>query len=591
VLLLFPAQAQLLSVLPLVFQHSTVRFWRRDIGTVKLVCKSWKAALADFPACFEYDVCLILPGDFTELTRFTEWLGQYGHLLSQLTLYVHSREEDNDDSDADDLNPFAGMSLCPAAEHVLVLALQLAAARLKPLCFQSFSYTGLSSTSLLPSLPAASLTMLDLSVQQSNAVTKAALATGLGCLTNLRSLKLNFRCPDDCPLSPTSFSSPPYGLAQLQTLNIACKADLLGEHLCLASLTSLTSLVIVSEKEVDLKCVPEQLQNMDVTVGLSCLLRIPQVTSLTCLNVKSPEGFKPGSQLPPALPLLKLHKTLLPGNPGQLFASVQRLEVEGGLRLPGASQWPVALRALGNLGGLDLGLSYEDPENAATTAAAWGQLPQLQRLVLGSPWSPVEIDSDDESDGDVPVSEAATARANAILVGLGAATSLTSLIVNVDLAGKPFGVQIGGLVKLRALSIIQPGRSSSDSEHMLQLRNLTQLTQLKLVQCTLGIATAAVVLSKLLSLKVLHLEIWSKLNDDAIPLVVQGLTALRKLAFTHKSPLLDGASISLLAQLSRLEVLSVFCCRWEKQPKGVEQLRELMPWCRVSSGKHPLLIM
>jgi hypothetical protein len=227
---------------------------------------------------------------------------------------------------------------------------------------------------------------------------------------------------------------------------------------------------------------------------------------------------------------------------------------------------------------LDLGLSYQDPENAATTAAAWGQLPQLQRLHLANDsWYP-GIDSDDESDYDIPVDEAPTARADTILAGLAAATSITSLHLDIDLAGQPFGVQIGGLVNLRALSITQPLRDSSDGEHILQLGNLTQLTQLKLAGCTLGVATAAVMLSKLPALKVLHLGRCPKPSDDAIPLVVQGLTALRKLTF-HSKGRLDGASISLLAKLSRLEDLVVWYRDGGEQ--GVQQLRELMPWCRV----------
>ena len=191
-------QVDVLPVLSFVAQHLMAP---RDICNSLQVCKSWKGRLAKSHSSLVVYLTPSSSDDMAQLAVFTSWMQQYGSLVQKLFL---EHEED--------------AAQVVVAETLLIQALQLAAAKGVTLQIQEVHKSGLYCSSFLSSLPVAPLTSLNLNhISSSKAATIRALASGLGCLTGLRSLSLSGVLPEGevLPAFPASSLS---GLQQLTNL-------------------------------------------------------------------------------------------------------------------------------------------------------------------------------------------------------------------------------------------------------------------------------------------------------------------------------------------------------------------------------------
>jgi hypothetical protein len=375
---------------------------------------------------------------------------------------------------------------------------------------------------MLSSLPARSLKSLKLDM----AITQLAAPSLPGIFqrfSNLQTLVLRVAGPGEVelPQMPAGFCTDTLsGLSNLKYLELEA---------CSCIFPSLGGL-------------PVSIETLRLRAyGAKCLLDIQHLTSLQTLHVEADEGIVEGSSLPQSLLTATFEDTPMPADGHSLLPALQGLQ--------------------------DLRLHYPDILSAAGGAAVWGSLPHLRTL---------QVQDDLEGEAD-------DVECQAVLEGMARATSLTSVVLclSSSRSGLPCGVHIAQLQNLQEL-VLKHARSSR--QDMLHLRELTQLTSLKLMYCSIDDATTAEVLGSLTGLKSLVL-VQSNLvqpqqlrivTDAIVPVIKYQLKGLRDLEL--HLPGVNEGSVGLLEGLTQLTKLKV----GGLSEHSVERLRQVLVGCKVT---------
>ena len=539
-------QANVLRVLPFVaqqLQHSS------DICNSLQVCKSWKACLAECTSSLNVSMQANSEEGLAQLAGFTFWLKQYGILLHSLTIGL-------------------GIAASPAqvavAESLIIQALQLAAAEGRPLLLQELRKSFLLSNSFLPSLTAASLISLSLYGLSPSAAMARALATGLGCLTGLRSLEMvgiwdasNLKTlPASCVSGLQQLTS----LTQLTMRGTVCLWEAGTEQhfpgqlkslmyrgcdtgsLDIRHLTCLQSLNFSSRKALSLQHLPQQLYSIKLDTPGECQLRLSHVTGLRSLTMEAGEGIDGSSSLPSSLTSLSLMDTPLPPfGVAHLLADVVIFKYSTGKAVPST-----VFAELGRAQALkDLSLSYRTVAAAAAVAAQWKQLSQLRSLVLMRLFRQDLEEGEEEED----VQEAMPL----IIQEAGLARSLTRLELTMSLGEYACGEHFAHLSNLQVLHLSSLSTSRGD---LLQLKALTQLADLSLCSVNVDDASLVRLLYSFTQLGKLCLAECEELSDAVVPVIAHQLKGLRELTLSLES--VDDESIPLLVELTQLSMLYVY---------------------------------
>ena len=490
--------------------------------------------------------------DLAQLAAFTSWLKEYGSLLHSLTV---------------GLRMAASPAQVAVAENLIIQALELAAAKGRPLLLQKLWKSFLLNSSCLPSLPAASLTSLSLHGLSPSPKTTRALATGLGCLTGLCTLDMIGifvpSNPETFPASCLSGLQQLTSLTQLTVHGLACVWEAgIEQHfpgqlkslmfrgydadsLDIRHLTCLQKLDFSSRKALTLQHLPQQLSNIDLHTHAECELRLSHVTGLRSLSLEAMGGIVGTSSLPSSLTSLSLADTPLPSfGVADLLANVLELKYSTGKPVPSAVFEDLGrARALKNLS-----LSYTTVAAAAAVAAQWKQLPQLRSLFLRR-MDPEDLDEGEQGEEEMDVLEAMPL----IVQEAGLARSLTRLELNMHDWDFACGEHLAHLSNLQVLELAS---LSTSREDLLQLKALTQLTDLSLCHVDVDDATLVRLLYSFTQLRKLRLEECEHLSDALVPVIAHQLKGLRELTLSLES--LNDESIPLLVELTQLSTLNVY---------------------------------
>ena len=558
-------QPDVLRVLPFVIQClvSPADFCR-SLQT----CKSWNDCLAECPPCLSVGFSLDEVHDLRTIAIFADWLQRYGNLVEALDI---SWCEDCDSDTIEDV--------MAVAEKLIADGLQLAAAKLRPLQLTCVQKERLDTLTFLPSLPAASLTSLVLSQLPADKLCTRALAGGLGRLSNLRKLTIKGGgWEEEANVFPASCLS---GLRQLSALTYL---ELVGylrpwgpgleEHLPaklqifhalsiqaltgdLRHLTSLSSLN-VSADQLSLTQLPPQLQQLSVSTSGECLLCLSNVAGLSSLSVHAPRGLASGSCLPLKLPALALEHTPLPVS--WLFGGVVTVSVASIPAQPSAL-W----KQLGSSSCLEeLSLQFDSLGSAAASAPAWGDLPSLKVLRIQShSWGA------HEQLGEEDAGYLAT-----IVSKLSCAQSLRCLSLTMYNSDMPCSLQVSKLTGLQSLNL---SHSRAGMEDLLQLANLSQLTELVLSRVNADDAVCAFLACSLTQLRCLIIA-GSPLSVVSLVIISNQLRNLRFLRLDLAAPITD-ASLPYMVQLTHLTTLMLTPCSLSSD--GLSRLRRGLMGCQL----------
>jgi Leucine-rich repeat (LRR) protein len=430
--------------------------------------------------------------------HFNKWMQRYGPLVQRLVVEAFSRDP----------------SLTVVADALMASGLAKAHKH-APLQLAGFTTDCLHTPDLLFSLPAASITYLEIGFRARRQDGLSVLWSGLlARFTNLCTLKISIDAD-----SGAAAGSIPNGFLSL-----------------LHSLTHLTHLKLDAGDYTwgSLQTLPQSLREADLTTTGDCLVDLAHLSCLTSLALNAPHGFATGSAFPNSLTHLDLQDTPLSRVPvlTKLLSHVQNLSLyylEEEL-----AELPAELGVLPSL--QTVKLTCMKYSAAAAGSAAWRSLAQLHGLSIQSVY-------DDEEDGD---------DVGQILTDLAAATSLTSLRLWLTATDRPCGVHLGHLRNLRYLDVTGIHRSRQD---MLHLRSLTQLTKLELADCILDDGVAFMLISNLTGLRSLVLQNNLHMTDAVLSAIVVHLRGLEVLEFVVETGL-TSASAVLLSELTELTALT-----------------------------------
>jgi hypothetical protein len=451
-----------------------------------------------------------------KLALFSSWLRKHAELVGSIAFTGVNMERASTE---------AGAAYCDAAEQLLALSLQEAAAaepaaRMRSaLQLHSCSITCVRSPALLLALPPSLCHQLLL---QHN----SSWSSGL-CLES------------------SSITAAVVRLSQLRSLTLHGDVG----NACLAAvgqLAHLTQLIVGTfygrgDSGCDLRLLPQQLQSMVATVssgfGSAAAVALGHVTALKDLDITF-QGCSaaPGSSLPTSLTALSawLEQEDETTNSGQ-YLGLTALQHLQRLQSCGLEQAEL-LKQLSTLAALtSVELNYVDAWSAQRAAPGWQHLSMLRSLV---------IDQDDDED----TAQLDGAQGAVLLQGLAAASSLTTLIIEGPIV--PGGLQLcehlTALARLQRLTIHNAGVASRTDA--LYLAALTSLTRLNL-QGAVGVddVAASVLALRLTRLQDLRLECCGLRSAVALPSIA-GLTGLTHLDLSF-SDAYDAASNGTVSML------------------------------------------
>jgi hypothetical protein len=354
------------------------------------------------------------------------------------------------------------------AEHAAAVAAAVAAAALKPLLLPPPQQRGLRLRELLCAAPSTSTLLHGL-------LAHSLTQLQLDCATVL----VEAPTADGCSVNTCSPVAALARLSSLQVLGLYSTGNACGSWLlAVTQLTQLKNFKVegrwqgIGPPLQQLLSQPLLLQKLYLNVQLRVreqlpLLDLQQLTQLTMLSADRC-ALRVGTMLPTQLQHLRLDS----GSDGDaLSAMLLPLQQLRRLRLTIHLLAPEQLLRLTQLSALQhLTFMYDSANIAAATAAAWRRLPRLHSLVI-HPCSR-------------PGNGLTRAKLPAILAGLAAATSLTSLSVragsqgeNVDVRDLAVCTSLAGLKNLRSLCFKGHMLSPPDT---LALQAFTGLTRLQL---------------------------------------------------------------------------------------------------------------
>jgi hypothetical protein len=524
-------QVGILAVLPILCQHSLSD--SQTVCRMLSVSKGWTTTLKQCQPWVAIGLCLKRESDLDKCAGLAHWLESYACMVKELQVTNFAD------------NPF----VIRTAHQLLGSSLKLAALNGKPAGLQSVNLDNLPGRKLLLSLPAASLTSLQLFNIDPGDPSTSQLALGIGQLTNLRTCSLWFVDAD------------PGTAAAAATLPSACLSTL-------SALTRLSSLDLSTggRSLEPLPQLPSQLQSLSVNIRGKFVMDALSLTRLTSLSLTDRDGIAKGSQLPPSLTSVSLQNTPLYPSNIRMLSNVCKLSIEADIQLSHAT-----LAELSSLAQLDsISMSVLNPKAAAAASAAWKQLPHLQDLEIDL----VEHDEDQDGRGYRLLNVVrAEERARAVLQGLAAATQLTWLSLTLDWNNSQCGSALAQLTNLQELILTGAGEVRED---MMQLRALTQLKILRLEECGMDGTAAAALLCRLTGLQLLKLSTCENVTDAMVPVIGAQLRGLRRLELFNLPGFSDD-SVQSLVELTQLESL------WLRElgltREGALQLKAAAPFC------------
>ena len=461
-----------------------------------VVSKGCKGAVLQSQAFVQ--IAIYIRGtDLRKMIAFTTWLSKYGSLVRVLLV------------EGERLNA----SVSEPAAHMLVQSLRLASAAGMRLGIKAFQTNFMFSSAVMASLPQCSLTCLVFRALTQYHAVAGSITNPLSTLTNLQEIRLcggmfstseNTVFPDGCL----------DGLRPLTQLTLLC----------------LEAASVQTWPPV--RCLPPSIQQLKVISAGACLLDISNLTSLRKLDVNAYGGLAEGSTFPLTVPLLLLNSTPLPASTqlSSLFRGVQQIISRSNVA-PADS-----FASLGQLPALQkVKWVYINCLSASAAGArAWGQVPQLLDLSISLP-------------------AGSTDECIAMLAGLSAATQLTSLMLDKVPAELPHCC--AATSRLSNLKTLEVAGAQVERSDYLHLRQLAQLTYLRLGRSSIDAATAAAVLLKLRKLEVLDLWACPSLSAAVLPVVAEHLQQLQSLSLRWLEEITDG-DIGLLVELTQVASLT-----------------------------------
>jgi hypothetical protein len=389
-----------------------------------------------------------------KLALFCSWLKQHAGLVGSIAFTGASMTGGDTE---------AGAAYCDAAEQLLALSLQEAAAAAAAptgaaqirtgLQLQGCSIHCVRSSALLLALPAS---LQHLHLQQNKpwacnwrsglCLDSSSITTALARLSHLRSLALDREVGNACLAAVGQLGH----LTELTISNVHVPADSVAAGRC------------------DMHLLPQQLQSLEVTVssnGVSAAVALGHVTALRTLEFELQCSTGPSSSLPSSLTALTVlldEQDTTAGSAQYLgmtaLQQLQRLKAIG-------LQEPQVLEQLSTLVALTrIELGYANAASAQRAASGWQHLSMLRSL---------SIDSDINDPAQLDIAQGAV-----LLQGLAAATSLTGLYIGAPIVheGLQLCAHLTGLSQLQMLKIHNAGVASrSDALHLAALTSLTQL--------------------------------------------------------------------------------------------------------------------
>jgi hypothetical protein len=326
--------------------------------------------------------------------------------------------------------------LLNAAQRLLQLSLQCAASaaaapaaaeaaaavQIGQLRISSFSSNYLTSPAVLAALPAATLTKLDIDLFPP--VNAPGIAAALAQLTNLRDMRLACLEPSHSAVMPAGVLAGLSSMQQLTSLQLHTSFSVAEQlqqllsgrrqqqQLPLQRLT-LEDLLVNRQQPQPQQQVLPLLQRLSLCFAAGSQLQpkllMSGLTFLTELHIGSCSALAPGSSLPMQLRKLVLEAGSEANLTNPKLTALQKL---GHLAITVCEGVSVAsLKSLLQLQHLQsLALTYSCGTEAAVTAAAWQQLPQLLELRI-----------------DFTVNACSCQEFAGVTAGIAAAVSLTKL--------------------------------------------------------------------------------------------------------------------------------------------------------------------
>jgi hypothetical protein len=419
-----------------------------------------------------------------KLALFCSWLRKHAGLVGSIAFTGVNMEWGSTE---------AGAAYCDAAEQLLALSLQEAAAAEAAAAAQMRSALQLHSCSITCVRSPALLLALPASLRQLLLQHNSSWSSGL-CLES------------------SSITAALVRLSQLRSLTL--KADV--GNACLAAvgqLPHLTQLIVGTlyghgDSGCDLRLLPQQLQSKVATVSSgsssAAAVSLGHVTGLKDLDLTLRWcSAAPGSLLPSSLTALTawLEQEDATTNSGQ-YLGLTALQQLQRLQSSGLEQAEL-LKQLSTLAALTcVELNYGDAWSAQHAAPGWQHLSMLRSLC---------IEQDDDDDTQLDAAQAAV-----LLQGLAAASSLTTLIIegpivpgglqlcehltalarlekltmhNAGVARRTYAVHLAALTSLTRLDLQSAVGVDDVAASVLALR-LTRLQDLRLISCGLRSAAA-----------------------------------------------------------------------------------------------------
>jgi hypothetical protein len=426
-------------------------------------------------------------------------------------------------------------ALPPAAHPPAAAALQQQQQQQQQqgLRLSSFVSNCLVTLDLLAALPAHSLTRLEVNFSHSTAMDSATLSSALAQLSRLQQLSLANDVDHRCRRPSCHSCRSLLGLAQLQQLT--------SLRLCGYWSNSGQPLEQLFSQPLPLQelCINCNSIQPEPVLNMAALVSLRKYTAIS--------GLPEGSVLPPQLQQLHLGKAITAGSMSALMP-LQQLQH---LTIIVCFEQQEPLLRLAQLPALQhVVMSYSCTVDAAASAAAWPQLPQLQDLKVGSTSPSVQ-------------------QMQAILAGLAGSTQLTRLLLDVnqvtgedDEAVDVAACQhLAGLSRLKSLTLY--GEEYIDSwlkaGDVLALTALTGLTRLVLANhhSALGDLEATALACNLPQL--CHLDLSnSHLGSMVCVAAIAKLTQLTDLSLLNEdNDQLTERGLMMLTTLSRLHSLHV----------------------------------
>jgi hypothetical protein len=523
------------TAIAIALQHPAVSTTPSILCAIASSCREWRAAVQHCGAC--NTAVTISAASLLQLSSFARWLPRHPQLVRSITIKptegpksVASTAQAIHVSEQLLQQAMQLASLLPAAGSLAAAAAAPAKQQQQGLRLTSFKSCIIDVTGMLATLPAHSLTHLDITVPSESVINGPAASAALARLTCLQQLSMRG--------GKAVRGDPVAGLAQLRQLTSLWLLGGWADHH--------TALQQLLQQQLPLSYLQLSFDGWESPTG-------PDMSAQIHLREFHTSGILPqGAVLPATLQRLRRDCWLGWHEP----AAISSLPQLQHLRLAICSAQGAPLLRLSQLSALQhLALQYFAPSDAAATARTWRQLSCLQELRL------------DTDTGCNSLQEM-----QRILKGVKAATNLTKLdltaVLQVDNDAHDMHneyvertvrhirvaacASLEGLTRLKELCITP--QSHLERGDVLALTALTGLTRLVLQGVGSGVGDLAATALACSLRQLQHLDLRDcKLGDMACTAAIAYLTQLTQLQLQGVDDQVSEQALMLLTGLKRLQ--------------------------------------